>query len=50
MDQELFVVPDLDDAIHTIRRAFLARLRTLNPIEHPQYLYYQTALEFIEVL
>jgi len=50
VDGEIFIVPDLDDTMHTIRRAFLARLRTLNPIEHPRFLYYQTALEFIEVL
>ncbi len=50
LDQELFVIPDLDDALHTMRRAFLARQRTLNLIEQPSYLYYQNALEFLEVL
>lgn len=50
LDQELFIIPDLDDALHTLRRAFLARLRTLNLIEQPSYLYYQNALEFLEVL
>lgn len=50
IDQELFVIPDIDDTTHRIRRAFLARMRTLNPIEHPQFAYYHSALEFIEVL
>jgi hypothetical protein len=50
MDQELFIVPDSDDTLHTMRRAFLARLRTLNLIEQPNFLYYQNALEFLEVL
>ena len=50
VDGELFVVPDMDDVVNLTRRAFLARLRALDPIVYPQYLYYQAAFEFIEVL
>lgn len=50
IDQELVVVPEPGDPKRMVRRAFLARMRSLNPVEHPLALYYQTALEFIEVL
>jgi hypothetical protein len=35
IDQELLFIFDPDDTIHAIRRRFLARMRTLSPIEFP---------------
>lgn len=35
IDQELLWIFDPDDTIHAIRRRFLARMRTLSPIEFP---------------
>lgn len=37
IDKEVFLIPDPDDALNMIRRAFLGRLRTLSVLEYPYY-------------
>lgn len=50
LDREFFVVPDPDDSTYRTRRSFLARLSALDLVSHPMFLYYRTALQFVEVL
>lgn len=37
IDAEVFVVPDPDDSLNMIRRAFLGRMRELQPLTHTHY-------------
>ncbi len=50
IDKELLWIHDPDDTVHAIRRRFLARLRTLSPIEYPYPLINKTAFEIKELL
>ena len=50
IDQEVFVIPDPDDSINLIRRAFLARQNQLNPIDHPRYATLSNAISLKELL
>jgi hypothetical protein len=50
MDQEIMFVYDPSDTVHALRRRFLSRMRTLNPIEHPYLNINKEAFEFKELL
>lgn len=49
VDKEVFVVPDPDDTANMIRRAFLGRLKTLNPITYPYYNTNRAGFEIKEI-
>lgn len=50
LDLELLWVHDPDDTIHALRRRFIGRLRTLNPILNPDYNTNSTTFEIKELL
>jgi len=50
MDQEIMYVHDPTDTVHALRRRFLCRMRTLNPIENPYYNINKQAFELKELL
>ena len=47
---EILFIHDPSDTVHALRRRFLARLRTLSPIEYPYPLINSTAFELKELL
>lgn len=49
-DQEILYIHDPDDTVHALRRRFLSRIRTLNPIENPYYNINKQAFELKELL
>lgn len=50
IDQEVLFIHDPDDTVHALRRRFLARLRTLSPIEYPHLNINSAAFEVKELL
>lgn len=50
IDAEVLFVYDPQDTAHKLRRSFLARLRSLNPIEHASYDRMTTAFDLKELL
>jgi hypothetical protein len=50
IDQEVMYIHDPDDTVHALRRRFLSRMRTLNPIENPYFNQNKQAFEFKELL
>lgn len=50
VDQEVLFIHDPDDTVHALRRRFLARLRTLSPIEYPYFNTNRAAFELKELL
>jgi hypothetical protein len=50
IDQEVLFVHDPADTVHALRRRFLARLRTLGPIEYPYPMINKTAFELKEII
>ena len=50
IDGEICFVWDPDDTLHAIRRQFLARLRTLSPVENPYVAIHKTAWEIKELI
>lgn len=49
IDKEVFVIPDPDDTENMTRRAFLGRLKTLNPILYPYFNTNRAAYEVKEI-
>ena len=49
INEEVFVVPDPDDTVNMTRRAFLGRLKTLNPITYPYFNTNRAAYEIKEI-
>lgn len=47
---EVLLIWDKDDSDNIMRRSFLGRLRTLNPIENPDPVRYTTAYEIKEII
>jgi len=50
VDQEVLWIHDPDDTVHAIRRQFLARIRTLSPIEYPTFSRNNVGFELKELL
>jgi len=50
IDQEVLYIHDPNDTLHALRRRFLGRLRTLNPIENPYFNINKQAFEIKELL
>lgn len=49
IDKEVFIIPDPDDAQNMSRRAFLGRMRTLNPILYPYFNTNRAAFDIKEI-
>jgi hypothetical protein len=50
IDKEVFVIPDPDDIRNMTRRAFLGRLKSLNPIQYPYFDTNKAAYEVKEIV
>jgi hypothetical protein len=50
VDQEVLYIHDPADTVHSLRRRFIGRLRTLNPIEFPSVDIHTAAFEVKELL
>lgn len=49
-DGELFLLFDPDDEVNRIRHSYLARLKSLNPIQNPQYSRWTVAIDTEELV